>query len=187
MAISSISICNVALSQLGANLINSFSEGSTEAVLCNTFYEQARILLLSQHPWNFAIARIEIAPDVTAPIFHYEYQFTLPSNCIRILQVYNNDDYKIEGRKILTNTNQCFIKYVSDSTDVSTWSHGFINSLTALLHFNLSYPITKNAGEVATSRELFERAFTEARAVDASQDIEDPFLGGPGSLISARF
>lgn len=187
MAITSVSICNTALAQLGANLINSFTEGTVEATLCNTFWEQTRLTNLVKHPWNFAIERVELAQNATPPTFHYSYSYNLPTPCLRVLQVYENDDYKIEGRKILTNRKNCYLKYIKDVSDVSIWSRGFVHVMTAAMRAQLAYPITKNSQEVQLAEQLLENAWTEAKFIDASEDIEDPFGFGSNTLIEARF
>lgn len=186
MAITAISLCNTALAQLGGNLINSFTEGTTEATLCNTFWDQTRLTLLTQHPWNFAVERVELARNATAPVFGYQYSFTLPTTCLRVLEVDLDGDYKIEGRKILTDRTTCKIKFVKDITDVSTWSKGFVHAMTAAMRSHLAYPITKSSQEVSTAIALFEQALVEAKAIDASEDIADQYGRYDNTLITAR-
>lgn len=163
MAITAISVCNTALAQLGGNLINSFTEGTTEATLCNTFWEQTRLTLLTQHPWNFAIERVELARNVGSPIFGYQYSFTLPTNCLRVLEVDLDGDYKIEGRKILTDRTTCKIKYVKDVTDVSTWSKGFVHTMTAAMRAHLAIQSPRAARKYQRQSLLWSRHLSKRR------------------------
>lgn len=184
--ISQVSVCNSALSQLGANQINSLTEGTIEANLCLQFFDIARTTVLYMHPWNFAITRIELAPDVTKPVYEFEYQFTLPADCLRVLQVYTDLDYRIEGRRILTNSKTCLLKYIRDVADVSTWSMGFVNTMIARMRVDLCYPLTKSPAEQAAAINNMERAMMQSKYIDASEDISDNFGQGDNSLITAR-
>lgn len=105
MAQSAIDICNSALSMVGAASIMSLTDNSREARVCNLQYDSNRRDELRKHYWNFALKRIVLAPDSAAPAFDFAYQFTLPSDCLRV--VIPNDaflDWTLEGRKILTNS-----------------------------------------------------------------------------------
>jgi len=105
MAQSVVDICNSALSLVGAASIMSLTDNSKEARICNLQYDSNRRDELRKHYWNFAIKRVALAPDAQAPAFDFAYQFTLPSDCLRI--VIPNDaylDWVLEGRKILTNS-----------------------------------------------------------------------------------
>ena len=72
---------------------------------------QLEIEFLDLIPWNCLIKRIQLAKDSAAPVIEYSNQFTLPSDCLRVLKIHNGTtdsiksdmEYKIEGRKIKTN------------------------------------------------------------------------------------
>jgi hypothetical protein len=73
MAVSEVSIANMALSHVGQhNQIAALSDSTEAARQCNLHYEQARDSLLRAHPWNFAIKRTvlltqaETAKNITA-------------------------------------------------------------------------------------------------------------------------
>lgn len=184
---SAVSICNNALAQLGANAIHSLQDESHEAAYCATFYEHARRSCLEKHAWNFAILRVELPPNAAKPLFQYTYQFTLPADCLRILTVNDDPKYNSEGRRIVTDRSTCFLKYVADVADSSTWSQGFIDFLTARMRFDLAYPITKSADQQSIAQSLMERALQQARLIDSSEDIMDDFGPYGSSLISARY
>lgn len=185
-SISAVSICNVALAQLGANPIHSLQDAQTEAVLCSTFYPQARTYCLSRHPWNFAIKRIELPADADIPLFQFKRQYTLPADCLRILTVDGDSFYKAEGRKLLSHRESCFLKYVADTEDTSLWSQGFIDYLTAKLRAQLAYPVTRDAGQVTVAEQLLVLAFTAAKGVDASEDFADDFGQFDNSFVNVR-
>lgn len=181
-----IAICNIALTQLGANSINSLSEGSTESVTCNIYWDSARTSLLNAHPWNFAIKRVELPRETTSPLYEFKYKYTKPADCIRILQVFNDGEYRIEGNSIVTDSQSCFIKYVADITDTSAWSVGFKDAMVARMRFDLAYPLTKSSNEVATASQIYDMALRNAKAIDASEDIGDAINQFDNTLLTVR-
>lgn len=98
-------IANSAIQRTGAGgRIMSLSDNSREARACNVSYDSNRLSELSQYDWNFARKRALLAPDSTGPSFEYKYQFTLPADCVRVrLPQDYSLDWRVEGRKILTN------------------------------------------------------------------------------------
>lgn len=183
---SKIEITNIALIRLGANPINSFEEGSTEATIAGAVWDTARTSLLRDHPWNFAIKDIEVPQSTTAPIVQYSYKYQLPSDCLRLLEVYDDDNYKLKGREIHTNSNSCKVKYIYDVTDTTVWDSAFVDLMSAKLAFELAYPITKSNSLMQQMGEIFTLKVQKARFVDSTEDIPSDF-GGTSSLISVRF
>jgi hypothetical protein len=187
MANSTVAICNIALGNLGANLISSLSETSAESTLCNVHWDNVRRSTLSIHPWNFAIKRAQLSALTNPPVFGYKFAYQLPSTCLRVLRVEASSDYKLEGQQIVTNDAQCFLKYVADITDVSLWTDSFVDLIATRLQLELSYGITKSTSQREQAMNLYEYKLREARILDAQQDIEDALANGAsGSLISVR-
>ena len=99
-----VQICNSALNQLGASSITALTDDSKNARLCNERYTTVRDAVFRSHPWNCLVKRIQLAQDTDTPPWGFTYQYTLPSDCLRVLQIKDyNSDYKIEGRKLLIN------------------------------------------------------------------------------------
>lgn len=116
MASSPVEICNSALLKLGAERINALSENNKRARLCNERFDALRKEVLRAHPWNFAIRRANLARLSTTPEYEYNFEYQLPTDCLRVLETEADKDnpsgdilgnsytkYKIEGRKLLTN------------------------------------------------------------------------------------
>ena len=103
MATSVVQIVNNALVRIGANSITALTENSEAARAANVIYEQVRDATIRDHVWNFAVKRVQLAQDTETPAFEYSYQYALPSDCLRVLQMQEKTMvYKIEGRKLLT-------------------------------------------------------------------------------------
>ena len=113
---STVEICNGALNQLGATTILSLTEDSKNARLCNSRFTQVRDSVFRSHPWNCLQKRVEIAVDTTAPAWGFSFAYTLPADCLRLLRILDYDsNYKVEGRKILSNSSTMKILYISKS------------------------------------------------------------------------
>ena len=86
---SSVDICNIALSHLGARAqVSSISppDGSVEAGYCARFFPLARREVIEVGNWSFAKKRVALAAvDNASEIWQYAY--ALPSDCVRPLRV----------------------------------------------------------------------------------------------------
>lgn len=60
MAVTEVSICNMALSRIGHTTISALSDANDAARQCNLHYEPSRDGLLRAHPWNFAMKRTRL-------------------------------------------------------------------------------------------------------------------------------
>ena len=110
MSISAVSICSNALLLLGDKPIDSFDVDNDRTRLVANLYEMKRDRVLRAHSWNCATKRVILSPDTDGPPFGWGYQFTLPNDWLRTLSVGEDgqeDDYAIEGRKILMDSNVC--------------------------------------------------------------------------------
>jgi hypothetical protein len=105
---SEISICSNALQRLGADPIASFQENSRFAGRCANIWPTVRNMVLRAHPWNCATKRVILAPLVEIPAFDYGYQFNLPMDWLKTVQVGRRNcplTYQQEGRRILACVN----------------------------------------------------------------------------------
>jgi hypothetical protein len=183
-----IEICNSALITLGASPIQSFNDGSTNASMCDIKYPIARQSCLRIHPWNFATKRSEaLSADVTKPRFRYDFAYTLPSDCLRVLRVYGVDDYKVEGRKILTNDKNIQLKYIYDNTDSQAWDALFTDMIIAKIALELSYAIPGARTMIDAMNQLYQERLIWAKAANAQEDFEDEFGQSDHSLTQVRY
>lgn len=180
MATSEVQICSNALLLVGADTINSFSDESDRAKLVSNLWENVRDAVLRAHPWNCAVKREALAPDVDGPDFDYSYQFTLPGDCLRVLSVGQKGeatDYEIEGRKILVDDNPCYLRYVYRNEDVASWDALLVEAATAYMAMTCAYPLTKSSTVQKQMAELYSFKLRQARTVDGleapTEDVGD--------------
>jgi len=165
---SEVGICSNALRKLGDEPITSLTDNSDRARLCNNFYPQVRNELLELRNWNFATARTSLAYEVATPEFTWSYQYQLPSDCIRpIRNQYIDEDYKVEGRKILTNSASLNLIYLKKETDPNQYTPTFITALEDKMAAWLAYPVTGDIQLQALWEQKYEKSLKEASYMDA--------------------
>tara|TARA_R110000822_G_scaffold6141_1_gene25680 strand:+ start:3080 stop:3661 length:582 start_codon:yes stop_codon:yes gene_type:complete len=181
-----VDICNGALNQLGASTIISLTEDSKNARLCNARYIQVRDSLFRSHPWNCLQKRIQLASDTATPAWGFSYQFTLPADCLRVLRIEDYDsDYKIEGRKVVSNVDTMKILYVARIEDPNEYDEILRETLTAALGADIGYAITSSNPVTQNMYKLFQEKLREARFVDATEGQNTVQGNGMTDVIDA--
>ena len=138
-----VEICNGALNQLGATNILSLTEDSKNARLCNSRFTQVRDSVFRSHPWNCLQKRQEIAADTDTPAWGFKFAYTLPSDCLRLLRILDYDsNYKVEGRKILSNASSMKILFISRVTDPNEYDESLRETLSAALGADIAFAVT---------------------------------------------
>lgn len=188
---SEVDICNSALFKVGADSISSLDEDSERARICKTRYAMCRDELLGSHPWNFALARVELAQTINTPEFDYTYEYQLPSDLIRVIKTDTLDippssdkrvtttfgfdlpDWRIEGDKLLTNEGEIKIVYIKRETDVSKFSPMFAETLALRLAADFAYKLTNDLNLSREIRAAYTNQFALARSYDAQESAND--------------
>jgi hypothetical protein len=189
-----VDICNGALNQLGASTILTLTEDSKNARLCNARYTQVRDSVFRSHPWNCLQKRVQLAADTDTPAWGFTQQYTLPADCLRVLTILDYDaDYKIEGRKILTDNSNMKILYIARITDPNEYDELLRETLSAALAADIAYAVTSSNPTASNMYNLFKDKLKEARFVDATEgQNQNPEKGmadvvGADTFINSRF
>ena len=173
-----VDICNSALNLLGASTITQLTEDSKNARLCNQRYEPIRDRMFRSHSWNCLTKRVQLAEDSSAPVVEYTNQFTLPTDCLRVLKVHNGTtdsiasslDYAVEGRKIKTDEGTVFLVYIAKIVDPNEYDTYLVEALAAALAADLAYAITNNATLAKNYEATADERLREARFIDATEN-----------------
>ena len=189
-----VDICNGALNQLGASTILSLTEDSKNARLCNSRYTQVRDALFRTHPWNCLQTRLELAASTDSPAWGFTYAYTLPADCLRLLRILDYDsNYKVEGRKILSDASTMKILYIARITDPNEYDELLRETLSAALGADIAYAVTSNNTTSQNMILSYQEKLRDARFVDSTegQNVEHD-LGmadviDAGSFINSRF
>ena len=176
-----VDICNSALNLLGASTISALTDDTKNARLCNQRYEPVRNRIFRSHPWNCLIKRVQLAQDSTAPVIEFANQYTLPTDCLRVLKIHNGTtdsvasdlEYKIEGRKIKTNEGTVYLVYVALDTDPNNYDAYVQEAISHQLAADLAYAVTNNATLANNYMARADERLREARFIDATENSVD--------------
>ena len=150
-----VDICNSALNMIGASNILALTEDSKAARICNQRYTFVRDSVFRSHPWNCLIRRVSLTPDSETP---------------ELLRLEDADTvHKIEGRKILTNTNPIKMMYVARIEDPNEYDQLLIESISAKLASDISYALVNSTSLTQQMQNMYEQKVKEARFVDATE------------------
>ena len=192
MATNSVDICNTALILNGAQTINSLSDDSKGAKLCNKEYDKVRQAVLTEHPWNFAMSRKELAQTVNVPVFKFNLEYLISSDVLRVLStslepyntpsttgrnstyVSSSDEWKVEtntdGNKVIvTNATTMKILYIKDITNVGQFNPSFEEALAYRLAARISYALVQSSQKAQELFKLAEFYIARARSFDAQE------------------
>lgn len=188
MTVSAVSICSNALLMNGAQTISSFDDTSERARQCSNLYPTVRDYVLASHPWNCCIKRVTLSPDTAPPDFDWTFQYTLPPDYTRTLQVgeYGNEDpYTIESGKLLTDAAVLKLRYVWNNTNEVTWTPLLVMAMTMAMRQVLAYPITQSTSLEQLIDSAIEPTLKRARAIDSLD--QPPQTLGDFRLLASRF
>lgn len=162
----------MALAELGSDLISSLSDQTKNATLASAAWVPVVKAVLRAYPWNCAKARKTLAPEGTTPTGDtWTYQFVLPPTCLRVLSVDTPDDaWTVEGRRVLTNTDNIHIEYIDYIEDVSKWDDLLAAAVSARLGHMLAYALTQSQSMKDNMWESYKMKVREARSVDAQEN-----------------
>lgn len=174
MATSVVDICNNALIRIGSKTITSLSDGEKVSNACSAIYEQTRDMLLRQHLWNFALKRVQLASEEDTPAFGYDYSYPLPSDFIRVKELFESvEPFKVEQSTLLTDESSVKLVYVARIEDVSKFDPLFVEALVLSLALRLSYILIGSNGREQSLKEELKQVLFLAKQVDGQDDTPD--------------
>lgn len=188
---STIEVANRALTKLGAARITALSDDNKQARAINSCYDVLLDAELRLNRWTFALKRVELPADADAPLYGFEYSYTLPADFLRLDLI--NDmypdvslasyvsadpaDYQIEGSKILTNYSAPLkVRYGAKISDPAQWDALFIEAFACRLAAEICEDLTQSTPKRQLAWQEYQRAVSMAKRANA---IERPPQQGP--------
>lgn len=131
---SMVSIMNGALFYLGEDPIASPGDATKRAIILSQRYDPVRRAMLRGFPWPCAKQAINLPLSTYAPPVTYDYAYALPADCLRFLDLPDNDMALWEvgqdataGQLLLTNeTPPLAGTYIRDLTDPTRFDSLFV-------------------------------------------------------------
>lgn len=194
---SEVFICNLALGHCGSKrVIQALDEGTTEADLCDQYFDHARDLLLQDVEWGFAtayktLALLPDAPDTEA----WEYAYDYPNDCLKVrfinqdaahfnrgnaapFELALNDDG--DDRIIMCNIEDAEVCYTKKVTNSEVFPPSFVAALGALLATFINGPLTQDQNR----QRRIEDRYTILRSAAVAADRNE---GEEGVELESRF
>mgnify|MGYP000966770535 CR=1 FL=1 len=194
---SKISICNLALSNIGKDNITALTDAGAEAKACNQFYDHARDTLLQAFPWSFAGKTQALAEITNDKPGQWGFAYQRPTDCLKVRwvrQQYSATDncrltpqqeisfpHEVEGQAIYCDLPTAFLRYTFKLDDPSRYSPLFVDALSWHLAVRLAMPLTRDPKIRADAYQLALAMTGTAQMSDAneeqhSSDIESEFV-----------
>ena len=168
-------IANAALTEVGAKAITDLdSDTTTQGLVVQRWYSHTKDTLLRAYTWNFALARQSLSQDATAvdDLGEFTNSYTLPTKpyCLRALSMYkSSSEWKIEGRKLLTDDSSVNLKYISRVSNPVEFDDLFTEALLFRLAANIAFPIMRDRLLARELYQIYTEKIQDARTADAQE------------------
>lgn len=169
-------ICNMALSIIQRQRIDSLEDTSEEAKACAIYYEHVRRRLLKMYNWGFARHMEPLAlRKETVPGFDLCYGY--PQECLTVQLVFDENharrreiekqDFQIvtisgNDRVIATNVENAWAEYTYNVRNTEEFSEEFIEALARMLAASLALPLTGNSELMQMNMQLAQQSINIA-------------------------
>ena len=182
-----VSICNLALSNIGKDNINALTDAGAEARACSQFYDHTRDTLLQGYPWRFAGKTQAMAQIGNDKPGKWAFAYSRPNDCLKVRWVRPQYEegagrllpqdeagfsHEVEGRVIYTDLPTAFLHYTSRLTDPSTFPPLFVDALSWHLAVRLAMPMTRDPKIRADAWQVAQAMTGQAQMHDANEQRE---------------
>ncbi len=180
-----VGIINAAYALLNEQGINQLTENSPRANKASALWEMIRDEVIRDHPWKCCTKRTSISADVATPLYDWAYQYTLPQDFMKVLQVGElgyEVPYAIENGKIVTDQSApLYFRYIYKNEDASTYDSMMVSALIYRMAAAFAYGTTGSSALRDSFIQEYNMLLKKARAVDG-QDNPPEMLGDTPSL-----
>ena len=181
-------IANIALSELGADLIMDIGENTRNAKICQARYPDVRDAVLRSHPWNCATSRFSVPAEGEVPAYGFGAQYPLPTSpyCLRIIELEDPGlRWKLEGRRILTDAVGPLRGLYIGRIGEDLMDALLVQSLAMRLGAAVAYRLTTSQTQVDRMTKLYRDMISEARSIDAQEGVPDEMPDS--TILNARY
>lgn len=184
-----VSICNLALSNIGKDEINASGDTGAEARACRQFFDHTRDLMLQSYVWSFAGKTASLAEVTNDKPGAWAYAYRRPTDCLKVRYVrqeYAAIDRAIEGAKldsfgiaheiegdtIYCDISPAFLRYTYRLTDPTKFSPLFVEALAWHLAVRLAMPLTRDPKIRQECFNIANGSQAQAQMADANETRE---------------
>jgi len=192
MATTAFDLISLATTRLGAEVVQSFEDGTNEARFAAVIYPNARKAELSNYFWNFTLKTEELVlANETPKDSNWRYAYYKPSFVMREVMALDRSGspvpYLLEGNRILSNTKPMWFKYHEEKSE-DQFPPYFQDLMVSRLAYDMAMPLTSDINIARLMAQEYEQRRAEARNVDAQSDHTTAVLTPANSrYVSERF
>lgn len=194
-----VSICNIALSNLGKDNIAALTEPTPEARACRQYYDFERDLMLQSYPYRFAGRTVALAEITNDKPGAWLRAYQRPVDCLRVRWVrpeYSEIDppqthheeilnpFEIEGETIYCNLSPSFARITARVTDPSRLPPLVVDLLAWRLTARIAMQLTRDVKLRDDAMKYVADAKAAAQEADANEVRETS--DHPSDLLEAR-
>jgi len=171
-----LTVFNSCLGLLAQALMDDADAAGTDGDVLRAHWDAVVDFCHEKTAWDQAKTRAILAQSATTPTHGYDYYYTLPADCLRILWLSPTgeigDDlihYEIETGKVATDATAVYITYVSSTsrTAVGRWSESFAYYVATELAVRAAPKLNSSALDFVTKER--KKAISDAIGLDAAQ------------------
>jgi hypothetical protein len=172
MPVTDIDVINGALMKLGVDAITALADNVNAARIATDTYSMLLDAVLSDAPWDFATTRAELDAHETSPDFGFDNAFDLPSDCLRVREIVNVNEYQwvVEQAQILTSHESPIqIIYTAQIVDEDLYTPQFIEAFQSRLAAEWAEPLIASSSVQEVMIKVYNSKIAAARTIEAGQ------------------
>lgn len=183
---SAIDMSSNALLLIGDEPIAAFTEPGAGAQAAANLYPETKKMILSYHPWSFALkeqalSRLTQSPDDRTG---YKYAYQIPTDLIRLWAIMPFSNYKIVGQFIYSNEPDLLARYVYDVAESLIPAH-LVKAIEYQLASEFAISVTEDENKAKLYEQKARDQLAKASNVDSQGQPQEAIQSSP--FIEARF
>ena len=169
-----IKICSRASLLIGGDAIQSFSDGTAEASVCDAMYEDMARSALTNSRWRFATDQSVLNRLAEEPTGRWTAAYQLPSELIMLSAVTINEvpiKYDVYGSKVYCNesaTSELIADYIFRAEE-STWPPYFTTAVEYMMAAVLAVSVARDAQLASLMEQKADLQMRQARRLHSQQ------------------
>ncbi len=181
--VSKISICNLALAQLGQSSITSLTQEDERARKLNLFYEPVRDEVLRTHNWAFATVQepLTLVEEDELRPGHFLYKY--PTTALFIQRIFDirapqqalsfqeRYDATSQERLLEAAASQAYACYTRRMTDETQFDPAFVKAFSLALACDLAITLTGDMALAAQLMSKYQLCLEEARRSNMTENF----------------
>lgn len=172
-----IKICSTASTLIGGAPIQSFDEGSVEAEIAQSLYEDMYENLLRYRPWTFCRDYIKPPLSNKESVFGYKYVYVIPNTVLTVEDI-GGADFRLKLNELHTNEKDPVVSVLL-KPDEAILPADFTLALTYAIAAEMAVPVSENTTKAQYYEQKLAAQIMRAADNDIAQEPAQSFDNSP--------